>query len=622
MFSCQFLYAQTHSTLIDQDGGVGNVFYNNNQYFQCMAKKHCSGETEAATYAIFIKDIHTKTVIPNFLDCSEDGSGSISMAESLVAPFNEAIQAGEACFNPEQAEPGIAPEFISKSLQAIKAYEGECPKDDRSCSKQISDLFVQDFKNTVSLFKSKKKTDSPQTDMGCLTNMLTNLKNSLVSTVKLFVWDAPKKIFEIGKNTWNYLFSKEKETSTSMLLSSVMSKDMAEALSKWDLAKFYSLLRKNFFNFLGNLREFYTELLGCTQWEAKPYESECLKKTNWSCPTCESVTNFMCGLGGQLGTGFMLGGMLGTAKGIMQMSQMKKAISLNPKKFGVNSDAIKQMSSRMHIDKTLKDAKVKAQTMRYRASVYTRPVTAVLSSLTEEIKLLSGIGKNFKKFVSLNPVTMPYHLSYQYSKRLGFNRAGERVMSRFGKGSSIYLGKRYAMHFSTISEKFVATAKDFYKIRGAKFNKTIYDDIVSRYLDDVAEQTKKMGMKVERVPGEAMLRIEKNGEIFNYKPNFKRQMDVAENFSLEDFTRQLSAKDPILYNSTLVATAPRMPGFLKEMHKKAAAVKDLVTISADSFDGLLYLGHFGTQVSQAGRIEDCRDHLNDAEYLEMHKLDE
>ncbi|MBH47382.1 MAG: hypothetical protein CME71_04360 [Halobacteriovorax sp.] len=601
---------------------MGNVFYNNNQYFQCMAKKHCKVEDQASTYAIFIKDIHTKTVIPNFLDCNEDGSGSISMSESLIAPFNEAIQGGEACFNPELAQPDIEPGFITKSLQAIQAYEGECPKDDRSCSKQISDLFVQDFKNTVSLFKSKKSGDSTQTDMGCLTNMLTNLKNSLFSTVKLFLWDAPKKILEIGKNTWNYLFSKEKDTSTSMLLSSVMSKDMADALSKWDLAKFYSLLRKNFFNFLGNLREFYTELLGCTQWEAKPYESECLKKTNWSCPTCESVTNFMCGLGGQLGTGFMLGGMLGTAKGILQMSQMKKAISLNPKKFGVNPDAIKQISSRMHIDKTLKDVKVKSQTMRYRASVYTRPVTAVLSSLTEEIKLLSGIGKNFKKFVSLNPVTMPYHLSYQYSKRLGFNRAGERVMSRFGKGSSIYLGKRYAMHFSTISEKFAATAKDFYKIRGAKFNKTIYDDITSRYLDNVAEHTRKMGMKVERVPGEAMLRIEKNGEVFNYKPNFKRQMDVAENFSLEDFTRQLSAKDPILYNSTLVATAPRMPGFLKEMHKKAAAVKDMVTISADSFDGLLYLGHFGTQVSQAGRIEDCRDHLNDAEYLEMHKLEE
>ena len=101
----------------------------------------------------------------------------------------------------------------------------------------------------------------------------------------------------------------------------------------------------------------------------------------------------------------------------------------------------------------------------------------------------------------------------------------------------------------------------------------------------------------------------------------KRQMDIAENFSLEDFTKHMQAKDPMLYNSTLAASAPRMPGFIKEMHAKAAAVKDLVTVSADSVDGLLYLGHFGAQVGRSSRIEDCRDYLHDAEYLEMHKLE-
>ncbi|PIP89089.1 MAG: hypothetical protein COW01_16025 [Bdellovibrionales bacterium CG12_big_fil_rev_8_21_14_0_65_38_15] len=613
--------AQTYSTPIQQDQALGNVFYNNHQYFQCMAKKHCGPDTGGDSYAVFIKDVHSKTVIPNFLDCQDDGSANLSMAESLIPRFNETIEGGEACFNPDQVSPDVEPGFVSKSMKAINAYQGECPKDDRSCGKQIADLFVQDVKNGISLFKAKKPAESSSTKMGCLSTLLTNLKDSLLSTLKLFLWDAPKKIFEIGKNTWNYLFNKEKDTSTSMLLTSVMSKDMADSLAKWDLAKFYSLLRKNFFNFLGNLREFYTELLGCMEWEGKPYESECLKKTNWSCPSCESVTNFMCGLGGQLGTGFMLGGMLGTAKGIMQMSQMKKAISLNPKKFGVNSDAIKEMTSRMNLDKTLKEAKLKTQTLRYRASLYTRPITDVLSSATEEIKLLSGIGKNFKKFVSLNPVTMPYHLSFQYSKRLGFNRASDRIISKFGKGSSVYLGKKYALHFSNMTDNFAIIAKDLYKIKGAKFNKVIFDDIMKRHLDDIAKESKKMGMKVERIEGGQALRLEKAGESYIYKPNLKRQMDIAENFSLEDFTKHMQAKDPMLYNSTLAASAPRMPGFIKEMHAKAAAVKDLVTVSADSVDGLLYLGHFGAQVGRSSRIEDCRDYLHDAEYLEMHKLE-
>lgn len=613
--------AQTYSTPIQQDQALGNVFYNNHQYFQCMAKKHCGPDTGGDSYAVFIKDVHTKTVIPNFLDCQEDGSANLSMAESLIPRFNESMEGGEACFNPDEVTPDVEPGFVAKSLQAINAYKGECPKEDRSCGKQVADLFVQDVKNGISLFKGKKPSESSSTKMGCLSTLLTNLKDSLLSTLKLFLWDAPKKIFEIGKNTWNYLFNKEKDTSTSMLLTSVMSKDMADSLAKWDLAKFYSLLRKNFFNFLGNLREFYTELLGCMEWEGKPYESECLKKTNWSCPSCESVTNFMCGLGGQLGTGFMLGGMLGTAKGILQMSQMKKAISLNPKKFGVSSDAIKEMTSKMHLDKSIKNAKLKTQTLRYRASLYTRPITDVLSSATEELKLLSGIGKNFKKFVSLNPVTMPYHLSFQYSKRLGFNRASDRIISRFGKGSSVYLGKKYALHFSNMTENFSIIAKDLYKIRGTKFNKVIFDDIVRRHLDDIAKESKKMGMKVERIEGGQALRLEKAGESYIYKPNLKRQMDIAENFSLEDFTKHMQAKDPMLYNSTLAASAPRMPGFIKEMHAKAAAVKDLVTVSADSVDGLLYLGHFGAQVGRSSRIEDCRDYLHDAEYLEMHKLD-
>lgn len=588
-----------------------------------MGIKHCAREDESSKppmYSIFLKDVHSKMIVPSFLECNEDGSATISMAEGLVPAFNEALQGGEACFNPAAAAPGVAPEFVDRTMRALQAYEGKCPEEDRSCGKQIADLLVQDVSNAVSLFKNKKKAKDETTKMGCLSNVVASLKESLISTLKLFVWDIPKKVWEIGKSTWNYLFDRENKSSTAMLLSSVMAEDMAQALAKWDLAKFYSLLRKNFFKFLGNIREFYTELLGCTEWKGTPFESECLKKTNWSCPTCESTTNFFCGLAGQLGTGFALGGLLGTAKSVIQMSQIKKAISLNPKKYGVSTDAIKEMGSKVGVNKAITDAKVNAQTMRYKASLYTRPVTDVLTSVGEEIKLLSGIGKNFQKFVSANPVTMPYHLAFQYSKKAGFKRTGEYLVRKSSQNSSLALGRRFALRLSSLSDNFTTYAKDFYKIKGTKFNQGIYDDIMTRYLDDVAEETRKMGIKVEKLPDGHGLKLEKGGEIFEYRPDFRQQMDIAERFTADEFRKQLAATDPILFDSKTMINAPAMPNFLRDIHQKASVAKDVITLKTDGLDGLIYLGHFGSQQNGVPRIQDCKEYLHDAEYLEMQDI--
>src|SRR5690606_7853262 len=129
---------------------------------------------------------------------------------------------------------------------------------------------------------------------------------------------------------------------------------------------------------------------------------------------------------------------------------------------------------------------------------------------------------------------------------------------------------------------------DLYKIKGTKFNQGIYDDIVTRYLDDVAAETKKMGVRVEKLPDGHGLRLEKAGEVFEYRPDFRNQMNIAERFTADEFRKQLAMTDPILFDAKTMVNAPAMPNFLKDIHQKASVAKDVITLKADGMDGLIY----------------------------------
>lgn len=542
------------------------------------------------------------------------------MSEEIVSIMNRQEPTLVQCIELDRLKE-VAPEKLAiETHKALQNFGGECPKEDRSCGEQLADMFMKDIKNAINIFKwdfSEKKTD-----MGCLSTLLTNLGMSIVSTVKLFLVDIPKKVFEVGKSLWNYMWGKDNESSTAMLYSSIMAPDMAQALADWDLPKFYSLLRKNFLDMIGNIRKFYSELLGCTQWEGAPYASECLKKTNWSCPTCESVTNFACGLTGQLGAGAVLGGLLGTGKAIANVSQLKRAVSLNPKDFGISPGAISEMKAKMGIDKIVKQASDLKQRAGYKISRYTAPLTDFLETVTSEVKVVSGLGSAFKKVVTANPVTLPYHLTYQAGKGFTNRNVAQSMINRRLKGAenSIDLGKRYALHLQMISDNFAAYAKQLYKIRGDRFNEGVYKDIMKDYISDVAAEMKRMGIKSEKIDGGLGLKLSKGDEVFEYRPDFREKLKSGSKYSAEDFKSHVTNQDPILYDGKIPGYRPDTPGFLSDIIQKADTSKGLFVTKADAMDGYVYLGHFSSQQSMVPDHEDCNDFLDGLDFLEMQTI--
>lgn len=589
-----------------------------------MTKQSCKKPDEKtnkpSSIAVFLKDSTSTTVIPTILNCYPDGTGTVGISEEIIGIINKEEKSLIQCIEVDRLK-AVAPEKLAvETHRALQKFNGDCPKEDRSCGEQLADMFMKDIKNSINLIKmdfSEKKTD-----MGCLSTLFSNLAIAIVSTIKLFLVDIPKKVFEVGKSLWNYMWGKENESSTAMLYSSVMAPDMAQALADWDLAKFYSLLRKNFFDLIGNIRKFYSELLGCTQWQGAPYASECLKKTNWSCPTCESVTNFTCGLLGQIGAGAALGGLLGTGKAIANVAQLQKAIQLKPKNYGLSPSAISEMKAKMGIDKALKNASDLKQRVSYKTSKYTAPLTDFLETVTSEIKVVSGLGSAFKKVVTANPVTLPYHLTYQAGKGFTNRNVAQGMINRRLKGAenSIDLGKRYALHLQMISDNFAGYARQLYKIRGDKFNQAVYKDIMKDYIGDVAAEMKRMGIKSEKIDGGMGLKLTKGDEVFEYRPDFTEKLQSGSKYTLEDFKSHVSNQDPILYDGKIPGYRPDTPGFLSDIIQKADTSKGLFVTKADAMDGYVYLGHFSSQQSMVPDHEDCNDYLDGLDFLDMQNI--
>lgn len=629
--------SKTHYTYIDnKQNGLGDLFYKNSAYYRCLTQTHCKkpveeaqkaaeeGEaptsTEPKKLAIFLKKSDSREVIPSFLQCHPNGTGMVSMAEELIPVVNEAVAREDKCADVKPVEGVIPQRFVDDTLKALQGYDKKCKREDRSCFSQVVDGLENDLKNMFSLFGGEK---SETTKMGCFSTLISNVVESLYSTLKLFLWDLPKGTFNLAKNSWNYFFGEEEETSTAMLYASVLPENLAEALADWDLAKFYDIVRKNFLNFLGDIREFYTELLGCSEWSGTPYQSECLKKTNWSCPTCESVMNFGCGLAGQLGTGFLLGGVLGTGKSILALSQLKRRVSLSPGSFGIKSSAIKEIRSREAIQNYLHKAQDTYSSARYRAAKMGRPATKLVSTIGDEMKFVFGVGSAFKKFISSNPVTLPYHLSFQSGKQRAFKGMNNFALDKgyFSKGShALNLGRRYAMRFKNIQDKYQQTAKDLYRLRGRRFNEKIYKEVTDDYLTTVKKEMELLGVKVNKVADDA-LTFEKGGELVEYRPNFKeRLLNGQDSIGVDEFTKNLTFDDLILEDRNVAGLAMKRPNFLQEMMDKASDSKDIYTIKNDGADGLIYLGHFTGQQKSVPAVENCDDFLHEAEPLQVQEI--
>ncbi len=635
--SIQAEQSKTHYTYIDnKQNGLGDLFYKNSAYYRCLTQTHCKKPVEEAEQAakdgepiedaepkklaIFLKKSDSRQVIPSFLQCNLNGTGMVSMAEDLIPVVNEAVAREDKCADVAPVEGVIPQRFVDDTLKALQGYDKKCKREDRSCFSQVVDGLENDLKNMFSLFGGKK---SETTKMGCLSTLVSNVVESLYSTLKLFLWDLPKGAVNLAKNSWNYFFGEEDETSTAMLYASVLPENLAEALADWDLAKFYDIVRKNFLNFLGDIREFYTELLGCSEWSGVPYQSECLKKTNWSCPTCESVMNFGCGLAGQLGTGFLLGGVLGTGKSILALSQLKKRVSLSPRSFGIKPEAIREMKSRESIQHYIHKAEDAYTQARYRTSKVTQPVTKVATTIGDEMKFVFGVGSAFKKFISSNPVTLPYHLSFQKGKQYSFKAMNNTALDKgyFTQGSqALNLGRRYAMRFKTIQDKYQQASKDLYRLRGRRFNEKIYREIMDDYIATVKKELESIGVKVNKVSDD-VLTFEKGGELVEYRPNFKERIQGAtDSVTPDDFSKNLTFEDIILEERNVAGLTTQRPKFLQEMMDKASDSKDIYTIKGDGADGLIYLGHFTGQQRSVPALENCDDFLHEAEPLQVQEI--
>ncbi|WP_155897176.1 hypothetical protein [Bacteriovorax sp. BSW11_IV] len=606
---------------VKSTGDLENVLYQNSSFYQCSVQKYCQND-EQKRIAIFLKEKKSgqkERLIPTFLECHNKGQGIVTLPEGLVSKLNEKSDEADLCAPMKEAMALTMPNkdqapFVADAMNVLSKYDGKCPKNDNSCFDQIIDLVVEDLKSAVNLlpFTSKKATNK----MGCMENMITNVVHSLKSTILLFVRDIPKAAARAGRNLWNYFFNDEKETSRAMLLSSVMPENMATALSELDFSTFYDLLRKNFFNFLGNIRTFYSELLGCMEWSGAAYESECLKKTDWSCPSCGTVMNFTCGLVGQLGTGYLLGGMLGSAKSLLTMNQFRKAISKDPRAFKFNFFEKEQLELKKFVGDTLKESKQTYRMGSHQFAMKARPVSNFLTAVGDELKLLSGMGSSFLGLVQKNPLTLPYHYFYQRGKQGVFKKLNDSKLEKgfsTGSGSSVKLARLYAAPLQNIDDALTNNLSSFKKITGKKFHQGIYDDLMKRHFDSVSKELSKVGVKVEKLPDNKGLKLSKGGENYNYTPKFDDKLKLADGLD-NDSLKNLLVMDDATLGGINALNSKASPNFLKDMHTKSKPARNLYAIKADSLDGFVYLGHFVSQIDDVPKTKSCVQYLTDYEH--------
>ncbi|CAM9974028.1 unnamed protein product, partial [Chrysoparadoxa australica] len=374
---------QNHYSFISDSAreDFGDTFYRNNEFLKCESRNLCKKREKVTEldplkkYAFFFQRENDHAVVPVFLNCHNTGTSMASMAESLVPIMNEAVlEDGGECVDEDAVEKAVNPHFVEDALKAIQGYEKGCPKQTTSCGERIIDNFMDDFKNLTSPWKLFASfNEEEKVEAGCLTNILTNIKTSVMETLKLFFYHIPTGIWNLGASAWNKFMGHEDDTSTALLNSSLMGEDLANALTSFDFAKVYELMRKNFFKFWGDIKEYYLETIGCTEWDGAPYYSTCLKKMNWSCPTCENVLNYACGFISQVGTGYALGALTGAARSVGAMMNARRTLGV-AKKPPVGAAAAEEIATKNYISNALAAASHQTRKARIRTQRRLKPV--------------------------------------------------------------------------------------------------------------------------------------------------------------------------------------------------------------------------------------------------------
>jgi hypothetical protein len=610
---------------------LGDTFYRNNEFLRCEATKVCEPEKTSMTaqstnsstpespkkFAYFVRREKDGFIVPIFIQCHSNGAATASTAEDLVPYLNETVLDNGDCLDETEISENVAPSFVENTLNAVQSYEAGCPKQDLSCMEQVAENFTRDLKNAMNIFKVSNES---KTEMGCLSNVLSTVIDSLYQTLKLFVYDLPKGVLNVGKSVYNYFWGEEEEQTTAMLASSVMSEDMANALVAWDLPKFYSLLKKNFFKFIGQIKEFYGEMLGCTEWNGIPFNSQCLKKMNWSCPTCDHVMNFTCGLVGQLGAGFAMGGILGTGNSIVQMNRMKKAIGTNPSKYQMGKEAISEMMAKTRIPEMVTKAKSSSRKAAFHTARYTRPMTQFLTTAKEDIRFVLGVGDSFRGFIAATPPTMPYHYMYQLGKSKAFRKMNDSQVKKSGV-NTMKLGRAYAVKLDEISEGFESLLPDLNKLRGKNFDPDLYAVVKDEYLALAQKNLKSIGMNVERLPDNKGLKISKGEQSFDYIPEFDERLKaMPDRIEADEMKKIFMDSDPLMTKDHHLATQNHMPDFWRRVQDKAHESRGMFVVKPDALDGYVYMAQISSQVGQIPETKDCSGKLNGAKILRSQEI--
>ncbi|MCF8060264.1 MAG: hypothetical protein K9K67_13265 [Bacteriovoracaceae bacterium] len=620
-------FQENHYAYISQDDNenLGDTFYRNNEYLKCEAKNLCKQREEVSVenplkkYAFFFRRESDDFVIPIFLKCNKNGSSFASMAETLVPLLNETVLDQSDCISREALEEQVNPVFVDDTLKALESYENGCPKQEKNCMEQIADNFMDDLSNFSNIFSlgSQEKIDA-----GCLTNFLANTITSIYETLKLFLYEIPTGIFSAAKAGWNSFFNQEESSSSGLLASSIMGEEMAEALSNWDLPKFYAEAKKNFFKFFGQIKEYYTELIGCTEWDGVPYYSTCTKKMNWSCPTCDNFLNFACGLASQLGSGFLLGGILGLTKSISTVANLRKTISIQPKKFNIIDSALEEINAKEKLRTMVSNTRTSARRASFRTSRATRPLTSFLDSAKDDLKFIFGIGNSFRTLIASNPATFYYNMVFQSGKQKVFKAANEYQL-RNVRGHGLHRARAYALRLDSMRKTFDDLFVDFKKLRGQKFDPVLFKEINEELIEEIKDQFNGTGVVVKDLPDKSGLIFQFGDETFTYQPKLaERLKNAPDSMGQDDLVKLLIDDDPLLSQNPAVSMAPDTPKFLRDMQEQAQTSRGIFTIKPDGTDGFVYLGHFGATMGTTPEVQDCSGKLNNVELLRMQEITE
>lgn len=611
---------------------LGDTFYRNNEFLKCEARNLCKKREEVSRlnplkeFAFFFQREGDGFIVPVFLKCHRSGTSMASMAEELVPLVNEVVLESGDCLDENAVEDNVNPLFVDDALKAIQSFENGCPKrEDGQCVKELVDNFFDDLNNITNPMNFFRSGGDQTFEAGCLSNILTNAVTSIWETVKLLTYHLPTGIWNVGVSAFNKFFGREAETSDALLTSSMMSEEMADAITSLDFAKVYSLMKKNFWDFWGNVKEYYFELIGCTEWEGAPYYSTCLKKMDWSCRTCTNMLNFGCGMISQLGAGAVLGILRGATRSIGMMSKVRRSEMGNPLRDLLPIEQVKEAAAKTFVANTVTKTRTRARRATFRTARNVRPITNFATKVKDELQYISAIGNGFRSLVSATPGLMYYNGIFQKTKELSFKSFNRRHFSKISN-NPLKRAQAYALRLDNMKEQFDKLHIDYAKLRGSKFDPVLYRQLNKELLDEMTEQLKGTGITVERLPNQQGLRLTKDGQTFNYEPNFRRLLDpespdfVPLSTSADDLKHLMTDRDFLLSSNPAITQSPRAPSFIKDMQAEATTARGIFKVDPDSMDGYIYMANFSANTGNIPEVEDCSGKMNGVSLVRMQDI--